>query len=276
LDTYLKLVKKVLGEGKEKNNRTGISALTIPGAILQHNCQTGFPLITTKKIYFKAICVELEAFIKGINNKKWFQERDCHIWDKWCNPKKIPANFNNVDRKKFQLEEEDLGKIYGCQWRNFNGVDQLLQIVTTLKNNPTDRRMLVTAWNPKELDEMAIPPCHVLFHLIVLEKTLHLTWFQRSCDLMLGIPFNIAFYSILLHLLSYESGFEVGSITGLLSDVHIYKNHIQIAQEQIARKPYPLPTIKIIDFINIFEWEHTKIKLNNYLYHPRLLYPVAV
>lgn len=276
MKVYLDLIKTVLNEGEWKNNRTGIKALTVPGAIIRHDLSQGFPLLTTKKMAFKSIKVELEGFIKGITDKSWYQERGCTIWDEWCNPQKILPGMEREEREKFQKEEKDLGKIYGYQWRNFFGVDQLKQVINTLKQNPDDRRMLVSAWNPAQLNEMALPPCHVLFHLIVTGGRLHLTWFQRSCDLGLGIPFNLASYALLLHLLVQEANLNEGIVTGMLSDVHIYENHLDGIREQLTREPYPLPKIITDQFTSILEWKHGDTVLQNYQYHSPISLPIAV
>lgn len=276
MKAYLELVKTVLREGKMKPNRTGTPALTIPGAMLQHDLRQGFPAVTTKKLAFKSLKVELEGFLKGITDKHWYQERGSTIWDEWCNPKKIPPGLNDKERKSFQQQETDLGKIYGYQWRNFGGVDQLQTLVDMLKTDPMNRRMLVSAWNPTDLPEMALPPCHVLFHVVVIDTIIHLTWFQRSCDLLLGIPFNLGSYALLLHLLALESGLTPGVVTGMLSDVHIYENHISGAKEQLTRSPYPLPKIHTASFNGILNWEHSHTRLEGYQHHPRINFKVAV
>ena len=189
----------------------------------------------------------------------------------------------------------DLGPIYGVQWRNFGGktlanlsndnsneekvvpgVDQLKDVVSRLKKDPNDRRLLVSAWNPLEIEQMALPPCHVLFHLVAIEKELNLTWFQRSCDLMLGIPFNLSSYALLLHLLCLESDMRPGVVTGMLSDVHIYENHINAAKEQLKRKPLPLPKIETQGFTNLFDWEWHQSRLIDYQSHESIAFEVAV
>lgn len=283
MKAYLDLVEKVLTEGKLKENRTGVSALSLAGAMLQHNMQDGFPLLTTKKMAFKAVRVELEFFIKGLTDKNWLKERGCHIWDEWCSPDHVPADATDEERKKIQMEENDLGPIYGFQWRNFGqskeipkGVDQLAQVVDQLKTNPADRRMLVSAWNPLALPHQALPPCHVLFHLVVIDDHLNLTWFQRSCDLMLGIPFNISSYAILLHLLAKEAGLKEGMVTGMLSDVHIYENHIEGAKEQLTRSPLALPKIETQNFTSLFDWTYDQTTLVDYASHPKIAFPIAV
>ena len=275
---YLELIKHTLDKGVLLPNRTGISAYTVPHVMLQHDMGLGFPLLTTKKMAFKTIKVELEGFIKGITDKRWFQERGCKIWDEWCNPKLIPAGLSSEDKKKFQLQEPNLGCIYGSQWRNFNnqGYDQLKVIVETLKKNPMDRRMLCSAWNPNVLDEQALPPCHVLWHLTVTNDTLHLCWFQRSNDALLGIPYNLASYAMLLHLLAKQSGLKEGTLTGFLSNFHIYENHVEGAKIQIQRSPLSLPQIETSKFTSIFDWEAGDTTLKNYQSHDKIAFEVAV
>ena len=192
--------------------------------------------------------------------------------------------MNEKERKKKQLEETDLGPIYGYQWRQFGNhlsspqksFDQIKQVIKTLKEDPTDRRMIVSAWNPNDLHLMALPPCHILFHLIVINKTLHLNWFQRSCDLMLGIPFNLASYSLLLHLFAKEAKLKEGSITGMLSDVHIYENHIKQAKQQLLRTPLKLSSITTHHFNSLLKWEHSQTTLKNYQSHPKINFPIAI
>lgn len=275
---YLNLLKTILKDGVLIPNRTGISAYTVPHMMIQHDMSLGFPLITTKKMAWRVMKVELEGFIKGITDKNWFQERDCHIWDGWCNPKKIPVGLSEADRKEFQLNESDLGYIYGSQWRNFNnqGYDQLNNIINTLKNNPNDRRMICSAWNPLALEEQALPPCHVLFHVTVVNNTLHLCWFQRSVDSMLGLPFNLSSYALLLHLLCKETGLKEGILTGFLSNCHIYENHVAGAKIQIERRPLDLPRIETPSFTSIFEWDYEDTKLKSYKSHDKIQLEVAV
>ena len=288
---YLRLLKYILENGVRKENRTGIAALTVPHMMLQHDMSLGFPLITTKKVAFKPIRVELEFFIKGLTDKKWLQDRGCQIWNEWANPmivlkrvlnEKYP--FSNVEegRKKIQKDEIDLGKIYGYQWRNFNSQkygndsDQLKNIVHKLHKDPNDRRMICSAWNPIQLSEMALPPCHVLWHVTHIEGTLHLSWFQRSCDFLLGIPFNFSSYALLLHLLCKESGFKEGLVTGFLSDCHIYENHIEQVKEQISRTPYELPKIETEKFTSIFDWTWEDTKSVGYKSHDKIIGEVAI
>ena len=290
MKNYLELVNKVLTEGILKENRTQKKALTIVGAFLEHNMNNGFPLLTTKKVSFKQIKVELEFFIKGLTNKSWLQERGCSIWNEWCSPDVLANDLSNEERKKQQLFEEELGPIYGYQWRNFGkswsveqekterkaGIDQLKQVVQTLKANPNDRRMIVSSWNPLQIASMALPPCHILFHLVVIGNTLNLTWFQRSCDLMLGIPFNIASYALLLHLLCLESKLKAGKVIGMLSDVHIYEDHIQSAKKQLTREPFKLCHLETKGFESIFSWDYTMTEIKNYKSHKKIDFPIAI
>jgi thymidylate synthase len=221
---YLDIVEKIIKEGHLEDTRTGIKAYTIAGALFEHDMSKGFPLLTTKKTPFKLVATELEFFINGITDKKWLQDKNNHIWDEWANPKKAPYGHDEASKKKM-FEERELGPIYGFQWRHFNapyesydsnytgkGVDQLKKVVETLKTNPRDRRMIVSAWNPQQFGEMALPPCHYSFQITVVDGKLNLLWNQRSVDTMLGLPFNIASYAILLHLLAKETGLKEGKL----------------------------------------------------------------
>jgi thymidylate synthase len=276
-DEYFRLIKNILESGKRKKNRTGVDTIGIFGEQIKFDLSKGFPLLTTRKIPFKSIKVELEGFIKGITDKKWYQERGCHYWDEWCNPKKVPYGHDNETRQKMK-EESDLGKIYGYQWRNFNssGYDQLKNVVETLKKNPTDRRMIVSAWNPCEINEMALPPCHFWWMVGVEEDRLNLVWGQRSVDSVCGLPSNIASYALLLHLLAKETGLKEGWLTGQLVDTHIYVNHIDNVKVQLERCPKILPTIKTDKFISIFDWSHSDTVLIGYDPHPKLSFEIAI
>jgi thymidylate synthase len=284
---YLSILKNIMDNGALIPNRTGIDALTIPHTMFQHDMSTGFPLLTTKKIAFKTMKVELEGFIKGITDKRWYQERGCKIWNEWCNPSKIPEGLSLEKKKEFQKNENDLGPIYGAQWRNFNGVgtsnqwgnpasDQLNSVVETLKKNPQDRRMICSAWNPLVLDKQALPPCHVLWHATVVNDKLSLCWFQRSCDFFLGIPFNAASYGLLLHLLAKEAGLNEGILTGFFSNAHVYVNHLDAVNEQLSRTPFDYPKIETKNFTSIFDWKHEDSKVINYQCHEAIKAPVAI
>ena len=292
---YLNIARKIIIEGEWKNNRTGIRTKVIPFQHFQHNMADGFPLLTTKKMGLKNIAAELEFFIKGLTDKQWLKDRNCHIWDGWANPS-APVKYNGQytklssiedtdDRLTLQKECNDLGYVYGWQWRSFDGIrggggyDQLGDIVLKLHNNPDDRRMICSAWNPKQLDKMALPPCHLLFNVVVINGTLHLHWHQRSCDFFLGVPFNVASYALLLKLLAKEGGFKEGILSGLLADCHIYENHMDQMEEQIGREPYEAPQVEILDRdgrFSIFNWQYTDFKLNNYNSHPAIKGEVAI
>lgn len=275
MKSYLEALKTVLEEGELTPNRTGVAAYVYPHLTIRHDMKHGFPLLTTKKMAWKSIKVELEFFIKGLTDKRWLQERGCHIWDEWCNPSKIPPGI--FDKKKFQLEEPDLGKVYGYQWRQFNGIaDQLANIIYDLKNNPTSRQMVCSAWNPNQIGEQALPPCHVMWHVFTTGKKLHLSWFQRSVDGFLGLPFNIASYGLLLHLLCKECEFEPGILTGFLSNAHIYENHVDAAKEQLSRSPFPLPKIETNKFTSIFDWTYKDTDLVDYQSHPKISADIAI
>jgi len=239
---------------------------------------------------FRLIATELEFFIKGLTDKKWLLDRDNHIWDEWANPAKAPYGHDEQAKKRM-LEERDLGPVYGFQWRHFNapyqnydtdysgqGVDQLKKLVETIKTNPTDRRMIVNAWNPQQMRQMALPPCHYAYQVTVINGKLNLLWNQRSVDTMLGLPFNIASYALLLHLLAKETNQREGRLVGFLADVHIYANHLEGAREQLTRDPnkYPLPRLETKNFTSIFDWQAEDTQLLGYESHPKISFEIAV
>ena len=273
--SYLDLVQNTLIQGYWKETRTGLRALTTFGQTFKHNMTGAFPLLTTKTMAYKSMWVELEGFIKGITSKRWYQERNCNIWNEWSNP-------TNED-------DYDLGPIYGYQWRRFNeaydendngsvnGYDQLKNIVETLKNDPENRRMVCSAWNPIQIDSMALPPCHVLWNVVVIGNKINLLWHQRSCDLMLGVPFNIASYATLLLLLAKEANLSPGVLQGTFADCHIYENQIDGAREQLKRECEPLPTVDLGDYKSIYTWSSDNAILKNYNPHPKIDFgPIAV
>lgn len=288
--TYLDIVEKILKDGKKVDTRTGIKAYTIAGAIFEHDMSKGFPLLTTKKTPFKLVATELEFFLNGITDKKWLQDHNNHIWDEWAKPQLAPYGHDEESKKKM-LEERDLGPIYGFQWRHFNapyktfdsnydglGIDQIKKLVETLKTNPRDRRMIVSAWNPQQFGEMALPPCHYSFQVTVIDGYLNLLWNQRSVDTMLGLPFNIASYALLLHLLAKESGMKEGKLVGFLADVHIYENHVDGAREQLSRDPnkYPLTTIETENWTSIFDWHAENTKVKDYQSYDKIPFEIAI
>ena len=317
MKAYLDILENIMTNGHDvRMNRTGIPDIGLSaGAVFEHDMSTGFPLITTKKMGLKNIATELEFFLRGITDKKWLQDRNCHIWDEWANPIKVEQKYNIAtsklskltDTEKTQIrnsimdKERDLGPIYGFQWRHFGGeyqwnqkridakptdnfnpqtpgIDQVQNAIDKLKNNPNDRRILVSAWNPVAIPQMALPPCHVMHQLVVRDGKLSLIWTQRSCDMFLGVPYNIASYALLLLLYAKESGLEPGTLKGELHDAHIYQNHIPQVREQLSREPYPLPTVEIPNekWRGMLNWSaQDGFILKNYVYHAKLRGDVA-
>jgi len=288
MKAYLDIIRKILDTGIVKKNRTGVDAITVPGIIFEHDMKEGFPLLTTKKIPLRLISSELEFFIKGITDKEWLRQRNNHIWDEWCCPEMVPYGHDEETKRKMNAERE-LGPIYGWQWRNFGanyvsydkpptgkGIDQLRNMVDKLKKDPSDRRMIVSAWNPVDFHRMALPPCHYSFHVTVVEDRLNLLWNQRSVDSALGLPFNIASYGLLLHLLAKESGLKEGKLVGFLADTHIYVNHVDGIREQISREPRQLPRIVTDPFSSIFDWKYEDSKVEGYDPAPGIKFEIAV
>lgn len=288
MQSYLAIVKNVLDHGERKDNRTGIRTKAIAGTFFEHNMQEGFPLLTTKKIPFRLVASELEFFIKGITDKERLLARNNHIRDEWCSPDRVPYSHDAATQEAMKAERE-LGPIYGFQWRHFGakyqdfstnydqqGVDQLKNLIQTLKKNPSDRRMIVSARNPMDLGHMALPPCHYGFQVTVINGKLNLLRNQRSVDIGLGLPFNIASYALLLHLLAKEAGLQEGKLVGFLADTHIYENHISALQEQLTRIPKPLPNIETKQCSSIFEREYTDTVINGYNPDASLSMAVAV
>lgn len=284
MKSYLDILERITRDGKWKDNRTGIRTKSITGHMFEHDMSTGFPLLTTKFVSLKTVAVELEGFIKGITSKKWFQDRKCHIWDDWCNPIKVPYGNDEATKAKMKAED-DLGLIYGSQWRDFrdsdmhtegDGVDQLLTIINKLKTNPTDRRMICMAWNPLALDYQALPPCHYSWQVLSDGETLDLLWNQRSCDTPLGIPYNIASYALLLKLLAKEVGMKEGRLIGFLADVHIYENQLDGVTEQMTRTPLDLCQVNITTDKSIFDWTYEDIEIKDYKHSGKIIFPLAV
>jgi thymidylate synthase len=287
---YLRIVRNIAEQGEWKDNRTGIRTKAIAGAMFEHDMSTGFPLLTTKKVPFKNIASELEFFINGVTDKKWLQDHNNHIWDEWALPTKAPYGHTE-EAKKRMLDERDLGPIYGFQWRHFNadyngyeadysgkGVDQLKRVVDKLKSDPTDRRMIVSAWNPQQIHLMGLPACHYGFQVTVIGDKLNLLWNQRSVDTMLGLPFNIASYALLLHLLAKEARLKEGRLVGFLADVHIYENHMDGGREQLSRdtSKYQAPRIRTDSFTSIFDWKSADTIIEGYQSYPTIKFDIAV
>jgi thymidylate synthase len=288
MNAYLDIVRKILAAGFRKENRTGVDALTVAGAMFEHDMAEGFPLLTTKKIPFRLVASELEFFIRGITDKEWLRGKNNHIWDEWCSPEKAPYGADEEARARM-MAERDLGPIYGWQWRHFGadytgwdqapagqGRDQLREVVELLKKDPGSRRMIVSAWNPRDLSRMALPPCHYAFQLTVLNGRLNLMWNQRSVDVALGLPFNIASYGCLLHLLAKEAGLGEGKLTGFLGDTHIYVNHLDAIREQLGREPRKLPSIRTGVFSSVFDWNYGDSVIEGYDPHPAIKFDIAV
>lgn len=290
MKTYLDIVKKIITEGTVKADRTGTGTIAIAGAIFEHDMANGFPLLTTKKMPFKVIASELEFFIKGITDKQWLRERNNHIWDEWARPSKAPYG-HDLEAKKRMFDERDLGPVYGFQWRHFGaeyqsfdtdytgqGVDQFKNLVEGIKKDPNSRRLIVNSWNASMLSDMGLPPCHYSFQVTVLDGRLNLLWNQRSVDTMLGLPFNIASYALLLHLLAKETGLQEGKLVGFLADVHIYQNHLEGVREQITRDPntYRLPQLATENFTSIFNWNYEDTRVVGYESYPKISFPIAV
>ena len=297
MDSYKKLVKKIIDDGERKQNRTGIDTISITGYMFEHDMSEGFPLLTSKKMAYKSIFSELEFFIKGYHNKDWLKEHKNHIWDEWCSP--ILQPYGNDEKTKEKMKNiSELGPIYGVQWRNFDGkryfdenlnemysdefskgVDQLKYVVDEIKNNPTSRRIICSAWNPNQMSAMALPPCHVMWQVLINTTTnkMDLIWYQRSVDTMLGLPFNIASYAALLELLCLESGkYTPGKLIGMLADVHIYENHIETALEQLNRPTYKLPKFSVNNFKSIFDFESKDVVISDYVCGDKLSFDIAV
>lgn len=288
MKAYLDIVNTILARGYRKPNRTGTDAITIAGLMFEHDMADGFPLLTTKKIPFRLIASELEFFIRGITDKEWLRERNNHIWDEWCSGDSVPYG-NDESTKTKMMAERELGPIYGWQWRNFGagyiahnvppenkGFDQLALVVETLKKEPDSRRMIVSAWNPMDISRMALPPCHYAFQITVIDGRLNLLWNQRSVDVALGLPFNIASYGCLLHLLAKEAGLREGKLIGFLGDTHIYVNHLDAIHAQITRSPKTLPCIRTDNFSSVFDWHYNDTVIEGYDPHPAIKFDIAV
>lgn len=270
---YLKLLKYILKNGVDRPDRTGIGTRAIFGAQLRFKMKDGFPVVTTKKLIFKSVKAELLWFLKGSSDIKELHKLGTHIWD---------ANANAPYWKSKARFQGDVGRIYGVQWRKWKTsqektIDQLAEVIQEIKENPYSRRHLVLAWNPGELDKMCLPPCHILFQFLVAKNKLSLLMYQRSCDMFLGVPFNIASYSLLLHMVAQVTNLKPGEFIHFLGDAHIYHNHFDQVKEQLKREPYPLPRLWLNPKIkNIDDFQMEDIKLINYQHHPPIKAPMAV
>lgn len=261
---YLDLLREIRDNGVTKTDRTGVGTKSIFGHQMRFNLQDGFPLLTTKKVFLKGIIYELLWFLKGDTNIKFLTDHNVHIWDEWAD------------------ENGDLGYVYGKQWRSWEAtdgrvIDQISQVVDLIKNHPDSRRILVTAWNPAEIDKMALPPCHCLFQFYVADGKLSCQLYQRSADTFLGVPFNIASYALLTMMLAQVCGLEPGEFIHTTGDTHIYLNHLDQVNEQLSREPRPLPKMIINpDVKSIFDFKYEDFKLEGYDPYPAIKAPVAV
>jgi thymidylate synthase len=261
---YHDLLRLVLEQGKTKRDRTGVGTLSVFGAQARFDVSEGFPLLTTKKLHLKSIIHELLWFLRGETNVKSLNERGVTIWDEWADA------------------EGNLGRIYGAQWRNWRGadgrcVDQIQGVIEQIKTNPHSRRLVVSAWNPAELDQMALPPCHALFQFFVQEDQLSCQLYQRSADIFLGVPFNIASYALLTMMVAQVCGLKPGDFIHTFGDLHLYSNHLEQARLQLTREPRPLPVMKLNPAVkNILEYRYEDFELVGYDPHPAIKAPIAV
>ncbi|MER2012965.1 MAG: thymidylate synthase [Psychrobacter alimentarius] len=277
---YLNLLHQVLTEGTEKGDRTGTGTLSHFGAQLRFDLASGFPLLTTKKVHFKSIVYELLWFLSGSTHVDYLQKNGVRIWNEWATAEQT-ARFNRP--------EGDLGPVYGHQWRNYgasqlddgsyhnDGVDQIKQVVEQIKSNPNSRRLIVSGWNPGEAEQVALPPCHTLFQFFVADNKLSCQLYQRSADLFLGVPFNIASYALLTHMVAQVCGLDVGEFIWTGGDCHIYQNHREQVELQLTRSLYELPTLTLNpDVDDIFAFNYEDISVNGYESHPAIKAKVAV
>ena len=262
---YLDLLEKVLVEGVERDDRTGVGTRSLFGYQFRCDLQEGFPLLTTKRVFFKGVAVELLWFLAGGTNVRDLHKHNVHIWDEWAD------------------ENGELGPVYGYQWRHWddpnNGsyIDQISYLIRGIRENPYSRRHIVSAWNVADIDKMKLPPCHLLFQFYVADGRLSCQLYQRSADVFLGVPFNIASYALLTKMVAQVTGLKVGEFVHTFGDVHLYNNHIEQAQEQLRREPRTLPEVKLNqDVCDIFKFRYEDVQLKDYRPHPSIQAPIAV
>lgn len=259
---YLDLLRDIMENGQNADNRTGIYARKVFGRQMHFDLSKGFPLVTTKKVFLKGIIHELIWLLSGNTNIKYLTDNNVHIWDEWAD------------------ENGNLGPVYGYQWRNFNGegIDQIKDVIERIKKNPQDRRLIVTAWNPAQINQMALPPCHCFFQFDVTpDGRLNCQLYQRSCDMFLGVPFNIASYSLLTMMIAQVTGLKPGEFVHTLGNAHIYSNHFEQVKLQLSREPYPLPHMNINPAVkDIFDFKYDDFELVDYQCHPAIKGDVAV
>lgn len=261
---YHDLLARILDEGVAKSDRTGTGTLSVFGHQMRFNLAEGFPVVTTKKIHLRSVIVELLWFLRGSTNVRWLQERGVSIWDEWADA------------------DGELGPVYGHQWRSWpapdgSAIDQIERLVDGIRTNPDSRRHIVSAWNVAEVEEMALPPCHTLFQFYVAEGRLSCQLYQRSADVFLGVPFNIASYALLTHMVAQVTGLEVGDFVHTFGDAHLYSNHMEQARQQLTRQPRPLPTLRLNpQRTRLDQFEYEDIEVVGYDPHPLIKAPVAV
>ena len=261
---YLDLMRHVRDHGVKKEDRTGTGTISVFGYQMRFDLAAGFPLVTTKKLHLKSIIHELLWFLQGDTNIRYLQENGVRIWDEWAD-----ANGN-------------LGPVYGYQWRNWptpdgQHIDQITQVIQQLKHNPNSRRMIVSAWNVADVEHMALPPCHAFFQFYVADGKLSCQLYQRSADIFLGVPFNIASYALLTRMMAQVTGLQVGEFIHTLGDAHLYLNHLEQVELQLARAPHPLPQMKINPAVtDLFAFQYADFELVGYEHHPHIKAPVAV
>lgn len=264
MQQYLDLLQKVLTTGTDRMDRTGVGTRSIFGYQMKFDLSKGFPLLTTKQLHIRSIIYELLWFLKGDTNIKYLHENKVSIWDEWAD------------------KNGDLGPVYGKQWRAWqidkqHSIDQISQVIEQIQNNPYSRRLIVNSWNVGQIDQMALPPCHCMFQFYVANDKLSLQLYQRSCDIFLGVPFNIASYALLLSMIAQVTGLKVGEFVHTLGDAHLYLNHFDMANEQLKRSPFDLPTLRLNPQIdNIFDFDFSDIEILNYKYHPHIKAPIAI
>jgi thymidylate synthase len=261
---YHDLMQRILDEGTRKDDRTGTGTVSIFGHQMRFDLNQGFPLVTTKKLHLRSIIHELLWFLSGDTNIQYLKDNGVRIWDEWAD------------------EQGDLGPVYGQQWRHWRTpdggtIDQISQVMHTLKTNPNSRRMLVVAYNPSDVDKMALPPCHSLFQFYVANGRLSCQLYQRSCDVFLGLPFNIASYALLTHMVAQQAGLEVGDFVWSGGDVHIYLNHLEQTDLQLSREPFPLPRLRLVRKPDsLFDYRFEDVEILDYQSHPHIKGEVSV
>lgn len=264
MQQYHDLLRHIIKNGVKKDDRTGTGTISTFGYQMRFNLQDGFPMVTTKKLHLRSIIHELLWFLKGDTNIKYLNENKVSIWDEWAD------------------ENGDLGPVYGKQWRSWEGangqtIDQITDVIEQIKNNPDSRRLIVSAWNVADLPKMALMPCHNMFQFYVAEGKLSCQLYQRSADVFLGVPFNIASYALLTMMMAQVTDLEYGDFVHTFGDVHLYSNHVEQAELQLSREPFPLPQMKLNpDIKNIFDFTYDDFSLENYQSHPAIKAPVAV